>query len=154
MNLPVLRSGTEAHTPVSGSGSIDDGHLLDPSPGSSDATVSASAPEIIDGEREIVTQSELRALRNEFLRLQLRHLRDARTKSVSLYILENQVQRVNESLNITMHRFNRCARFFRVNDPVPNLGRLHEAVLNIVDRINLPDPYGDGDSDVETGNNM
>ncbi len=139
---------------VSDAGNIDDGHRPDPAPSSSDATGSASAPEIIAGECEIVTQSGLRALRNVFLRIHRRHLRDARISSASLYILENQVQRVNENLNTTMRRFYRWTRSVRVNDPVRNLGRLCEAVLNIVNRINLPDPCGDGNSDIETDNNM
>ncbi len=88
MNLPVLQSGTEAHTPFSGAGNIDYGNCPDPAPSSFDASGSASAPEIIAGEREIVTQNELRALRNEILRLHRRHLCDARINSASLYILE------------------------------------------------------------------
>ncbi len=66
----------------------------------------------------------------------------------------NQMQRVNENLNTTIRGFNCWARFVRVNDPVRNLGRLREAVLNILDRINLPDPCSDGNSYVETRNNM
>ncbi len=137
MNLPVPRSGTEARTSVSAAGNVNDGLPPDPAPGSSDATISASAPEVIAS----MTRSELRALKNEFLGLHRRHPRDARINSESI-------------LNTTMRRINRWARFVRVNDSVRNTGRLRDAVLIIVDRINLPDPCGDGNINVETGNNM
>ncbi len=64
------------------------------------------------------------------------------------------MQCINENLNTTMLRLNRWARFVRVNDPDRNIGRLLEAVLNIVDPISVPDPCGYGNSDVETGNNI
>ncbi len=88
-----------------------------------------------------MTRSELRALKNEFLGLHRRHRRDARINSASI-------------LNTSMRLLNSWGRFVRVNDSVRNIGRLREAVLNIVVRINLPDPCGDGNKNVETGNNM
>ncbi len=81
-------------------------------------------------------------------------MRDARTNSASFYVFENQLKRLNENLNTVLRRLNRWARFVRVNHPVRNIGRMREAVVDVVDRIAVPDPCGDSDSDTETGYNM
>ncbi len=81
--------------------------------------------------------------------LHRRHLRDARINSASLLILELQVKRVNKNLNAVLRHRNRWARFMRVHHPVRKIGRKRKAVVDVVDRVAVPDRCGDGESDVE-----
>ncbi len=53
-----------------------------------------------------------------------------------------------------MGQINRWPRFVRVNDPVRNLWRVRVAAVNIEVWINLADPCGDSNSDVETCKNI
>ncbi len=137
-SLPV-RSGDEHDTAISESSSGLD---------------SASAPTSAPIGNSMVTAEEFRNFGNVSWVLHRRNMRNARTNSASLYVLENQLQRLNENLNTVIRRLNHRARFLRVNHPVCNIGRMREAVLDFVDRIAVPDPCGDGDSDTETGYNM
>ncbi len=115
---------------------------------------STSAPANFPVERGMVTSKEFRRYMNKSSGLHQRHMSDARINSASLFILERQVERVNENLNAVLRRLNRWARFVRVNNPVRIIGHMCEAVLIVVERVAVPDLCGDGDSDTETGYNM
>ncbi len=79
----MKRSTFQTTLPVPYAGS-DGAQPSVPLSGSTDVSGSASVPDIITGELDAVMQYKSSRLRNEFMRIHLRHLCDARIHSVSL----------------------------------------------------------------------
>ncbi len=115
---------------------------------------STSAPTSAPVGNGMLTLEEFRNFVNESWALHRRLILDARIKSASLYVSENQLQRLNESQNAVLRRLNRWARFVRVNHSVCNISCMRETIVDIFDRVAAPDTCADGDSDLETGQNM
>ncbi len=110
------------------------------------------------GPHNAVSSAEIRAVPLEEFQnfisfsyqLHRRHLHEMRVNSTSLQTIENRIQRINESLNTTLRRLNRWARFVHLNHPIRNIGRLHEASEDVVKGVEPPNPDSDSDRGPDT----